>query len=318
MSSIAAKKAAWAKVKREKFDISKDSTANGAYLAAKADGHRIFYNIWKPKGTAKAEVLFFHGLGEHCLRYEHVFSKFADAGIVVRAIDWRGHGRTYMRNASAIQGFHESFDQVFEDMFQVAAVDIEGVPKGLPLFVFGHSMGGLLALSFVHKNKSKLPNLRGCIAQAPALSAGKPIPMILQFIIMWLGGFLGKVTQPNELELDGLCSHDPVVDEYVRDPLNHGQISLRLAKDMLVHQKLLLSEAATFTTPLIMYHSCLDRFTAISATEKFMDTCGSTDKKYNGFSEGQKLEHEIHNEPSVSNTIISEYIEWIMERAAAK
>ncbi|KAI8607806.1 Alpha/Beta hydrolase protein [Chytriomyces sp. MP71] len=313
MSSAAEKRTAWARIRRDTYDASAES--EDSYVTAK-DGHRVFHHLWKPSGPIRAQVVYFHGLGEHCMRYGHVFGPFSDAGILVRAIDWRGHGRTVLRNKNGVQGFHESFDTVFEDMIQVLGVPVEGATADTPLFVMGHSMGGLLALAFVHKYKSRLPNLRGCISQAPALAPGKPIPAFLASLIRLLGGVLGKVTQPNELDLEGLCSSDPVVEAYLKDPFNHGLISFRLAKDMLVHQKMLLDSAGSWNTPLIMYHNCRDRFTDAKTSESYFNAAsGVTDKKFYGFQESQMLEHEVHNEPSVSHSITSDYIEWIHDRA---
>ncbi|KAJ3066501.1 hypothetical protein HDU99_003831 [Rhizoclosmatium hyalinum] len=303
-----------ASIVKPPFDLGADN-ATGSYFASLEDGHRIYYNCWKPNGPIKAQILFFHGLGEHCRRYDRIFDKFASAGILVVAMDWRGHGRTVYRNAGGLKGFHTSFTQVHLDALHL--LTLSPAPQGTPLFVAGHSMGGLLALSFTHAQKQKLPSLRGVIAQAPAIAPGKPVPWLIKIIANWLGGFdlFGRYTENNQLELDGLCSDEGVVRDYLRDPLVHGMISLRLVKDMLQHAHTLITFAKQFTTPLIVYHAFSDKFTDPRASEEFVLACGSKDKKYYGFKDARGLEHEIHNEPSVKDRIVSEYIAWIHERA---
>ncbi|KAJ3061216.1 hypothetical protein HDU98_002864 [Podochytrium sp. JEL0797] len=307
-------KAQRAAIKQPVFDIASDN-ATGSYFAALVDGHRVYYHVWKPTGPIKAQILFFHGLGEHIRRYDHVFSKFAAKGILVKGMDWRGHGRTVFRNANGRKGFHESYEQVFADMLQLNSIEVDGMVPGVPLFVAGHSMGGLLALSFVHHHKEHLPNLRGVISQAPALSLPKPVPFLARILATWFGaGWLGKIVQPNELELNGLCSSETVIQDYLKDPLVHGMISLRLVRDMLVHSELLKRLSKRFTTPLIIYHSEGDRFTSAKGAELFVNECGSKDKIFKGFA-GQSLEHELHNEPAVKEAIIDEYVAWIDERS---
>ncbi|KAI9340564.1 Alpha/Beta hydrolase protein [Obelidium mucronatum] len=230
-------------------------------------------------------------------------------------MDWRGHGRTVFRNSNGVKGFHESFDQVFADMLQLLAIEVPGMRPGIPTFVAGHSMGGLLALSFVHHYKLQIPQLRGVIAQAPALSPGTPVPWWLQLIVKWIGGtWFGRFTQANNLALDGLCSYEPVVRQYLRDPLVHARISLRLAKDMLVHSEILKRLARQFSTPVIVYHSARDQYTRADASEDWVIACGSKDKRFFGFPD-DRVEHEIHNEPSVRDRIIRDYTAWILERS---
>lgn len=60
-------------------------------------GHRFYTRTWKPDNP-KAVVYFLHGLGEHVGRYDHVFSQFSDAGIMVHAFDSRGYGKTIQLN----------------------------------------------------------------------------------------------------------------------------------------------------------------------------------------------------------------------------
>ncbi|KAJ3121548.1 hypothetical protein HK100_012338 [Physocladia obscura] len=275
-------------IRKPVFDIGADNET-GNYFAATSDGHRIYYNVWKPNNPIKAQVLFFHGLGEHVRRYDHIFSKFALAGILVKGLDWRGHGRTFFRNANAIQGYHESFSQVFADMLQLYSIDINGSTKNaVPVFVAGHSLGGLLALAFTQLYKNKIQNLRGCISQAPAI--GTHVHWILRFLVKIIGSLLGKFVQRNALQIDKLCSSENAIRSYLRDPLVHELISFRLAKDMFVYGDLMQSTARQFTTPLIVYHSKNDKFTCAATSKKFVAEAGSRDKIYKEF--GTPFEHE--------------------------
>jgi alpha-beta hydrolase superfamily lysophospholipase len=73
--------------------------------------------------------LHFHGLGEHCHRYDHFFKKLVDAGLTVKAIDIRGHGRTYWKGKfsgkNVLLGYTENHEFIFSDMIQLAKMNIQ-------------------------------------------------------------------------------------------------------------------------------------------------------------------------------------------------
>ncbi|KAJ3246748.1 hypothetical protein HDU78_006283 [Chytriomyces hyalinus] len=306
----------WSKVQKDSFDPKQDK-APGSYFTA-PDRHQIYYNVWKPAGTIRAQVLFFHGIGEHVMRYDHVFKPFAEAGILVRGMDWRGHGRTVLRNNEA-QAFDYSFDQCFEDMLQLHSIAIDGVPNNLPVFVMGHSMGGLMTLAFVQKKRNKLPTLRGCIAQAPALKGLRPDgpvhPFLRWAVVNVVGGVLGRVSEPSGLDLNDINSTDEGVLGYVRDPLNHGRITARLARDMFRHEDWMTSVAAEFRTPVLLCHNFNDKITDAVASNGFVEAAASVDKTFVGFDAAMGLGHELHNEPSINQDLFKKYIGWILERA---
>ena len=118
----------------------------------------------KPKTSSqdiKATVLFIHGLGEHCNRYNHVFEQFIQNGIKVHSFDQRGFGRTVRMNG--IHGHNEGFKQVIRDCKAASdRVKLQNVPH----FVMGHSMGGGICLRFAIEYADEI---QGCIASGDSL-----------------------------------------------------------------------------------------------------------------------------------------------------
>ncbi|KAJ3220191.1 hypothetical protein HDU67_005517 [Dinochytrium kinnereticum] len=269
------------------FDMANDN-APGSYLTAASDGMEIYYNVWKtPEGiTPIAVVLAVHGIGEHIHRYNHVFSKYAEAGIVVKGLDYRGHGRTLKKNLPISQpGFLGSFELVWADILAMNDIVVPGVPSGLPTFVMGHSLGGLLALSFVKHNATKITNFRGVISQAPAIRPATPISGPVKFAAKLLGAsVLPRFSQPNGLIVEEICTEKSVVDGFISDPLNHGFITLSAARDIVIYGEELTSEATKFAYPIIMYFSRDDKLTGFEAGKGFIEKCGSTDKTFKEFS----------------------------------
>ncbi|KAI9340552.1 ciliary BBSome complex subunit 1-domain-containing protein [Obelidium mucronatum] len=279
-------------IAKDAFDIATDK-APGAYFESSTDGHKIYYRIWKS-----------------------YFQKYTQAGILVRSMDWRGHGRTLKSNKDGVPGYCGSFLQVHLDMLQLYNIDVEGVPKSLPTFAYGQSMGGLLALLFAKNHGSKIQNLSGVISQSPAIKAGAPPSAPVLWAVRSLGSFVPKVTQPNELDIMGINSSEDRIVEYLKDPLNHGLISVQLAKDMFDGIDEITAAAGDFKFPLIMYHNQSDRLTIATGSSELFSKIGSSDKKYFEFAADLKLGHELHNESTVQQSIISDYTTWIFERCS--
>ncbi|KAJ3073162.1 hypothetical protein HDU98_002134 [Podochytrium sp. JEL0797] len=296
------------------FDVGADA-APGSYFEATKDGRKIYYRIWKPTGVIKAQAFFFHGLGEHIERYDYVFSRFADAGIMVKGMDWRGHGRTVKSDKSGIQGFHTSFAQVHEDMLQLLAIEVEGAPKDLPTFSMGHSMGGLIALLMAKHHSARIPNLRGVISQSPACAPGVAPSPILIGAVRNFGFIAPKVTQPNALDLENICSQEAVIVDYLKDSLNHGLIAVKLVQELYTANDELKRDASEFKFPIIIRHNENDRLTSNPASKAFFDKIASEDKSFFAYPAELKLGHELHNEPSIKNALVDEYIAWILERS---
>ena len=104
------------------------------------DGLELFTKSWGDVQASRAAVVLVHGLGEHCGRYEHVAQAFVSDGLYVLGFDQRGHGRSPGK-----RGLIPSYDQPLEDL-TVALERAQADAPSLPLFLYGHSLGGLEVL----------------------------------------------------------------------------------------------------------------------------------------------------------------------------
>ena len=124
------------------------------------DGLVLFARSWGDSQTSRAVVVLVHGLGEHCGRYEHVAQALVSESLYVLGFDQRGHGRSPGK-----RGLIPSYDQPLDDI-AVAIEHAKADAPGLPLFLYGHSLGGLEVL---HYGLVRKPELQGIIATSPAL-----------------------------------------------------------------------------------------------------------------------------------------------------
>ena len=121
---------------------------------------QLFFQNWLPRGDARAVVIIVHGFSDHCGRYENLVEGLVKRRLAVYSYDLRGHGRS-----PGQQGYIEHFDDYRQDTRTFVNFVSEN-HLDLPLFLFGHSMGGLIALDqALHYSEG----LNGVIASAPHL-----------------------------------------------------------------------------------------------------------------------------------------------------
>src|SRR5664279_5759603 len=123
-----------------------------------SDGVRLYAQWWKPSGAAKAIVCLVHGVCEHSGRYAHLANALARSGYLVGAIDLRGHGRSPGKRV-----FIRSFDEYLTDVRSLLSQAAREAP-GKPVFLLGHSLGGLIATLFVIVER---PAIAGLVLSGP-------------------------------------------------------------------------------------------------------------------------------------------------------
>jgi len=183
------------------------------------DGLSLYWQSWLPE-EPRAILLFVHGLGEHSARYAHVASYFNDHGFGAYGLDYRAHGRSPGKRVHV-----DRFDQYLMDVGTIHT-HMRRTHSGLPIFLVGHSQGGLIVLSYAMNYPRDLP---GVVVSSPFLgihSSVQPnvVEKVVAPILSWV---LPKVLLPNKVDAT-FISHDPeVVRAYQADPMVSHQVSAR-------------------------------------------------------------------------------------------
>ena len=262
------------------------------------DGIKIFATTFASNSAPRAVVALAHGLGEHLGRYTHVAKFFADNGIATVAYDRRGHGK------SEGQRGHTPDYAFYLDEVATLISEAKARFPNLPVFLYGHSMGGNIVLNYALRRD--VSGIAGIISSAAVIRlAFRPNPFIL---------FLGKITkviypnfsQKNQLETTGLSRDKTVVDAYIADPLVHGDLTSMAGLGILEYADYLCNNAGKFPIPLYITHGSLDRVTSAPGSEWFAKnyTGDITFKMWDGFF------HEIHNEPEQAE-VLGEMVSWL-------
>lgn len=114
-----------------------------------AAGDRVYWQAWLPDDKPRAVVALSHGVAEHSGRYTHVAQRFVRSGFATYAVDHRGHGRSEGTRANI-----NRMSDVVADLDRCTRLGGHRHP-GVPMFVLGHSMGGLIALDYVTRYQTR-------------------------------------------------------------------------------------------------------------------------------------------------------------------
>jgi alpha-beta hydrolase superfamily lysophospholipase len=190
---------------------------------------QIFVYKWAPDGgKPKAAVQVIHGAAEHALRYERFAQFLNQAGYVVYGDDHRGHGKTAGDLSRAGIAGEDSWDGMVNDEKQLSEI-IKKENPGLPLFLFGHSMGSFIAQSYIECWGSELKGVILSGSTGLTLIPAEALPYLEQAaegeardrVSETAGGLFAALNAPFEpanTPFDWL-SRDPVeVQKYVDDP----------------------------------------------------------------------------------------------------
>jgi acylglycerol lipase len=255
---------------------------------------------WEPEGTPKALVCLVHGLGEHTGRYEHVGKALNEAGYAIFGFDLRGHGKT-----GGTRGHIASLDDTLLDIQRFIGFQKQNYPD-VPIFLYGHSLGGLFALTYVLQHKDEL---QGVIVTGAALRSALQEQKGKIAMAKILGSIIPGITIPTGL-VPATLSHDPdVVQAYIDDPLVHGKASLGLGKASLSAIDFCFTHAREFSSPLLIMHGALDELTYPSGSEDFAELASENNKDVT-LKLWDGLFHEIHNEPEKED-VFKVMIEWL-------
>jgi alpha-beta hydrolase superfamily lysophospholipase len=259
------------------------------------DGTGIFVRHWPTLGNRWASVVMVHGVAEHSGRYEHVAAWLTEDGVDVSAYDQRGFGLSGGQRAW-IDRWSRNHDDLEE---RLAAA--RGASGGRPVFVYGHSLGGLIALGYAVADVVR-PQPDGYVLSAPATSSA--IPAWKLMMARLLGRIAPGMMFPNGFD-GSLLSRDPEVGRrYLADPLNQHSTSARLGLESIREQRRVRAGMARLTVPALVIHGAADRLVPSSASEPLSDLPGVIRRTY------PNLRHEIHNEPE-GREVIDDVVAWM-------
>jgi len=278
---------------------------------------KFFTKRWKPDAPVKAHVVFVHGFIEHITRYEHVFKRFSAAGIEVFGFDQRGFGQTAA--ATKTLGM-TSWPKAIADIEFFVHREID-LAQGSKIFIFGHSMGGALAIAYATRKPvpASLTKISGIVSSAPLIRQAEDVRTNL--IVVKIGSLLGAALPSLQLNVgvpSGDISRDPEVNKaYAADPYCAPVGTYKGVGDMLLGgQRLLDQGSKSFpkSLPILIYHGDADRVTDFEASRQLIEKLPATDKTFKPW---KGYYHELHNEPGDEKWPPIDFaIDWIEKHSS--
>lgn len=258
--------------------------------------HKLFAWHLSPENTPKAVIVLVHGHGEHSKRYLPWAEKFVNQGYGFVSWDHIGHG-----HSDGQRGHIHHFEQLLLEIDFAVNKAREYFPD-VPIILYGHSMGGNIALNHAIR---RCCSVEGLIITSPWLKLAKKVSPVLDFIVTilnYIGHFIPikSTISPSEI------SHiEEEVEKYKNDKLNHGKLTPRLYVSIRRAGEYALKYAKRVKTPTLLMHGEADSITSFAATKEvasMIDSCT--------FIPWPNMYHELHNE-TVRGLVFEAIIKWI-------
>ena len=261
------------------------------------NGTQIYSQLWEPKNKVAGVIILVHGLGEHADRYGTHFAKyFNDKKYAIVTFDLPGHGKSGAKRGQIKQA--DDFRKLVSSSIAYAKTKY----PNLPIFIYGHSLGGLIALESLIRNK---PEINGAIITAPVIDVNEPIPPIKLFLAKVMDKLFPSFALDSGLKRNLLSRDVNVVNAYNSDPLVHGKTSSRLGMYIINTGSFVRENAEKVSIPTFVMVGSAEGIVSKNAIDTFCKNSELCEEK-----EWPGLYHELHNEPE-KNDVLDSAFNWM-------
>lgn len=252
---------------------------------------------WQPETNAKGLVFIIHGLSDHGGRFVFVAESLVKEGYVCVVPDLRGNG-----NSGGKRGHFSSMEQIIDDLDFLVEKCRERF-KGLPLIIYGQSMGGNLAL---HYGVLRQKEITCIISSSPWIKLTTPPSPLVTIIGKGIGKLFPSFTIPNGINPFNLCQDKVICQLYADDPLIHGKITLNTFNTIQASGEWVLNHAEDIKIPILLMHGTGDKITLFEASRQFAlkNSANCT------FIAWEAMLHELHNEIE-KEKVLDQVLTWL-------
>jgi alpha-beta hydrolase superfamily lysophospholipase len=278
------------------------------------DDLTLYYQHWIPE-TPKALLVYVHDLGDHVGRHGSMVRHFTQQNYAVALYDQRGHGRSEKPGADKTL-----FGQFINDLSTFIHFSRAAVPKGTPIFVIGHGVGGQFLINLLvpawnavrsgfvsHPGK-----IKGFIAISPLIEPAKQGPRWKTKLSERLVNLCPWLPVATGIEAPHLTREDPGADLYNHDPLVTRKIPLKLHKQITDNTQIIMAMASRIQIPALMLHGAADPVASPEGTKKFFSRLPSFPKQLYIYDEGL---HEL-TKGNESKNVFKDMERWLEEVAS--
>jgi alpha-beta hydrolase superfamily lysophospholipase len=266
-------------------------------------GLKLHVRSWRPAGSARATVMIVPGFNAHSGYYAGVAAALSACGFGVFAVDLRGRGQS-----DGERFYVESFDDYVNDVGSLTKV-VTSKSAGVPVFLLGHSAGGVVACLYALEHQDQLA---GLICESFAFQTPAP-----ELALAALKGIAHIAPHLHVLPLKNEdFSRDPAAVERMNaDPLiAHETQPAETIAALVRADERLKENFGSITVPVLILHGTADKAAKAEGSQFFYDHAGASDKTLKLY-EGHV--HDLLNDVG-KERVIEDIIAWIGERVGAR
>ena len=281
-------------------------TAHTFRMVTTSDGLQLFCQSWTPEST-RGVIVLVHGLAEHSGRYASTAEFLARSGWAVYACDLRSHGLSPDGHKPG-RVHVDRFSDYARDVDALLALATEQHP-GVPRLILGHSMGGLISLSYAIDQPGSLD---GAVISSPALGMHPEFtpPLMLKLLVRVLSRLAPRVRFSSDLDTNAISRDPEVVKAYINDPLVSEKVSARWYAEIMKAMDGAHERAANLRIPMLLMQSGSDRLVDPDAAPRW---AANAPAELVDLVVWKDLFHEMFNEPE-QDQVRAKVAGWLDEQ----
>lgn len=264
-------------------------------------GQNVFYRNWSADGLPKAIVLVIHGLNSHSGYYQDFATQLNENDFEVYAIDLCGRGQS-----DGERYYIQDYNEIIADIDLFLNIANAAHPT-LPVFLFGHSAGGVFASVYALQHQAKL---KGLISASFAFQV--PAPGFALATIKFLSHIIPH-TRLVKLNNEDFSRDKAIVATMNNDPLLAKEKQpAKTMQQLLLAAEYLKKAMPEIKLPILILHGTADRATRPSGSEYFMEHASSVDKQLKLY-EGHY--HDLLND-KYHGIVFRDIVRWLNDRVS--
>jgi alpha-beta hydrolase superfamily lysophospholipase len=263
------------------------------------DGTPLFGQSWVPESKPDKAIVIIHGIGEHSGIYADWANKFVEKNIAVISFDYRGNGKS-----GGKRGFCFNFNDLLNDI-DVITTETEKMFSGIPKIMYGHSLGGNLALNYIMRKKTIFQK---AVISSPWLTLSMKISSTKMFFGQFLNYVYPDFTFRAPIHSKDLSRNPELGINHKKDSLIHNKITPRLFFETNKAGEWAMKNPQKLTSPILLMHGETDKITSCESSREF----ASITIKYTQLKIWKDYLHELHfdeNNQQVFNFVLN----WVNE-----
>ncbi len=282
--------------------ITDSSDRHSSFTVTTADGINLQGFRIKPKQSLYSLIVV-HGVGEHSKRYLSFAKNISATNCTCYLYDQRGHG-----NSDGKRGHITQFEDYSNDLLKIYDL-VFSESQEHPVFVYGHSMGSIVAVLFALNHQAKI---KGLILTGFPFKPSIPISGYTLKLIKIISKTIPLQSIPTMINVKQLSHDENIWNAYEQDDMINKAVTFNWIAEFYSALDGLKKNLANLELPLLIMHGGEDKIARLKGAKLAVESIHSKDKTFHIF-EGQR--HELLNELSPTpDQVINRIRDWIQQR----